>query len=85
MHPMPITVAVTATLGFFANADKSASASEYRTPPPEIPHRNINETCELIKECLLRFSREFENMTSDEIVLHREKKYLEIGKKFLEN
>ena len=48
-------------------------------------HRNINETCELIKECLLRFSREFENMTSDEIVLHREKKYLEIGKKFLEN
>ena len=36
-------------------------------------HRNINETCELIKECLLRFSREFENMTSDEIVLHREK------------
>ena len=48
-------------------------------------HRNINETCELIKECLLRFSREFENMTSDEIVFHREKKYLEIGKKFLEN
>ena len=48
-------------------------------------HRNINETCELIKECLLRFSREFENMTPDEIVLHREKKYLEIGKKFLEN
>jgi len=48
-------------------------------------HRNINETCQLIKECLLRFSREFENMTSDEIVLHREKKYLEIGKKFLEN
>ena len=48
-------------------------------------HRNINETCELIKECLLRFSREFENMTSDEIVQHREKKYLEIGKKFLEN
>ncbi len=48
-------------------------------------HRNINETCELIKECLLRFSREFENMTSDEIVLHREKKYLQIGKKFLEN
>ena len=47
-------------------------------------HRNINETCELIKECLLRFSREFENMTSDEIV-YIEKKYLEIGKKFLEN
>ena len=48
-------------------------------------HRNINETCELIKECLLRFSREFENMTSEEIVSHREKKYLEIGKKFIEN
>ena len=36
MHPIHITVAVTGILCFFANADNSASASEYKTPPPEI-------------------------------------------------
>ncbi|MEC8265252.1 MAG: acetyl-CoA carboxylase carboxyltransferase subunit alpha [Pseudomonadota bacterium] len=48
-------------------------------------HRNINETCDLIKDCLVRITKEFENMTPEEIILHREKKYLEIGNKFLEN
>tara|TARA_B100000287_G_C20675002_1_gene794928 strand:- start:76 stop:1032 length:957 start_codon:yes stop_codon:yes gene_type:complete len=48
-------------------------------------HRNIEETCEHIKDCLLRITSEFENKTSEEIILHREKKYLSIGKKFIEN
>ena len=48
-------------------------------------HRNVNETCDLIKDCLERITEEFENMTPEEIILHREKKYLEIGNKFIEN
>ena len=48
-------------------------------------HRNVDETCNLIKDCLIRITKEFENMTAEEIVLHREKKYLAIGNKFLEN
>ena len=48
-------------------------------------HRNVNETCNLIKDCLERITEEFENMTPEEIILHREKKYLEIGNKFIEN
>jgi acetyl-CoA carboxylase carboxyl transferase subunit alpha len=48
-------------------------------------HRNVDETCNLIKNCLIRITEEFENMTPEEIILHREKKYLEIGNKFLEN
>ena len=48
-------------------------------------HRNVHETCDLIKDCLVRITKEFENMTAEEIILHREKKYLEIGNKFLEN
>ncbi len=47
-------------------------------------HRNIQETCNLIKECLLRFTNEFEGKTAEEITSHRENKYLSIGKKFLE-
>ena len=47
-------------------------------------HRNIKETCNLIKECLLRFTNEFEGKTAEEITSHRENKYLSIGKKFLE-
>ena len=46
---------------------------------------NVNETCNLIKDCLERITEEFENMTPEEIILHREKKYLEIGNKFIEN
>ena len=48
-------------------------------------HRNIEETCKHIQDCLLRISNEFEGKTSEEIILHREKKYLNIGQKFLEN
>ena len=48
-------------------------------------HRNINETCQHIKDCLLRVTSEFEGKTSEEIMLHREKKYLDIGKKFIDN
>ena len=48
-------------------------------------HRNIEQTCKHIKDCLLRISSEFEGRTSEEIILHREKKYLNIGKKFIEN
>jgi acetyl-CoA carboxylase carboxyl transferase subunit alpha len=48
-------------------------------------HRNINETCKHIKDCLLRITSEFEGKTSEEIMLHRERKYLDIGKKFIEN
>ncbi len=48
-------------------------------------HRNIEQTCKHIKDCLLRISSEFEGRTSEEILLHREKKYLNIGKKFIEN
>ena len=48
-------------------------------------HRNINETCQHIKNCLLRLTTEFEGKTSEEIMLHRERKYLDIGKKFIEN
>ncbi len=47
-------------------------------------HRNIEETCEHIRNCLLRISAEFEGKTSEEIILHREKKYLNIGKKFID-
>ena len=47
-------------------------------------HRNIQETCNLIKESLLRFTNEFEGKTAEEITSHRENKYLSIGKKFLE-
>ena len=36
MHPIPITVAVTGILCFFAKAEISSSASEYKTPPPDI-------------------------------------------------
>ena len=36
-------------------------------------HRNIDETCDLIKDCLIRINKEFENMTAEEIILHREK------------
>ena len=36
-------------------------------------HRNVDETCNLIKDCLERISDEFENMTPEEIILHREK------------
>ena len=39
-------------------------------------HRNVDETCNLIKDCLIRITKEFENMTAEEIVLHREKKIL---------
>ena len=48
-------------------------------------HRNIEETCKHIQDCLLRISNEFVGKTSEEIILHREKKYLNIGQKFLEN
>ncbi len=48
-------------------------------------HRNINETCEHIKECLLRVCSDFEGKSSEEIIAHRESKYLSIGKKFLES
>ncbi len=48
-------------------------------------HRNIKETCEHIRNCLLRISSEFEGKTSEEIVLHREKKYLNIGRKFIDS
>ena len=48
-------------------------------------HRNVDETCNLIKNCLIRITEEFQNMTPEEIILHREKKYLEIGNKFIEN
>ena len=33
----------------------------------------------------VEYYEEFESMTAEEIILHREKKYLEIGNKFLEN
>ena len=36
-------------------------------------HRNIDETCALIKDCLIRINKEFESMTAEEIILHREK------------
>ena len=36
-------------------------------------HRNIEQTCKHIKDCLLRISSEFEGRTSEEIILHREK------------
>ena len=48
-------------------------------------HRNIDETCSMIKDCLIRITKEFENMTAEEIISHREKKYLEIGNKFIES
>ena len=41
--------------------------------------------CKHIKDCLLRVTSEFEGKTSEEIMLHRERKYLDIGKKFIEN
>ena len=36
MQPIPITVAITGILCFFAKEEISSSASEYNTPPPEI-------------------------------------------------
>jgi len=45
-------------------------------------HRDFRKTCELIKECLLRVTRDFESKTIEEIKNQREEKYLNIGKKF---
>ena len=47
-------------------------------------HRNINETCDHIKSCLLRICEDFDGKSAEEIIAHRENKYLSIGKKFLE-
>ena len=63
----------------------SRSIDEILKEPLGGAHRNINETCQYIKDCLLRVTSEFESKTSEEIMLHREKKYLDIGKKFIEN
>ncbi len=48
-------------------------------------HRDTKMTCDLIRECLLRIDKEFEGKTSEEVKIHREKKYLNIGKKFVLN
>ncbi|MEE2695215.1 MAG: acetyl-CoA carboxylase carboxyltransferase subunit alpha [Pseudomonadota bacterium] len=45
-------------------------------------HRDFKKTCELIKECLLRVTKDFESKTIEEIKNQREEKYLNIGKKF---
>ena len=46
-------------------------------------HRNLKQTCESIKQSLIKFTNEYEGLSSDNIILQREKKYLSIGKEFL--
>jgi len=46
-------------------------------------HRNLKKTCDSIKESLVKFTNEYEGLSSENIILQREKKYLSIGKEFL--
>ena len=46
-------------------------------------HRNLKQTCHSIKESLIKFTNEYEGLSSENIILQREKKYLSIGKEFL--
>lgn len=46
-------------------------------------HRNLKQTCDSIKESLVKFTNEYEGLSSENIILQREKKYLSIGKEFL--
>ena len=46
-------------------------------------HRNLKKTCDSIKESLVKFTNEYEGLSSENIILQREKKYLSIGREFL--
>tara|TARA_B100000686_G_C16750024_1_gene951885 strand:+ start:897 stop:1853 length:957 start_codon:yes stop_codon:yes gene_type:complete len=48
-------------------------------------HRDVEKTCRLIKECILKITSEFEGKSPEEIIEQREKKYLTIGRNFLLN
>ena len=48
-------------------------------------HRNILETCKSIKHNLNSYLKEFTDKSSEEIISDREKKFLAIGKDFIEN
>lgn len=46
-------------------------------------HRNLKQTCNSIKESLVKFTNDYEGLSSENIILQREKKYLSIGREFL--
>jgi acetyl-CoA carboxylase carboxyl transferase subunit alpha len=48
-------------------------------------HRNIFETCSSIKKRILIYLEKYKNLSDKEILEHREKKFLEIGEKFIED
>jgi acetyl-CoA carboxylase carboxyl transferase subunit alpha len=56
---------------------------EILTEPLGGAHRNLKQTCNSIKESLVKFTNEYEGLSSENIILQREKKYLSIGKEFL--
>ena len=47
-------------------------------------HRNVQQTCEYVKISLSKNLNKYKNKTKEEIKEHREKKFLEIGREFLE-
>ena len=48
-------------------------------------HRDVLETCKLIKNNLGHYLEELIEKTSDEIIMNREKRFLSIGKDFIES
>ena len=48
-------------------------------------HRDLKKTCSSIKESVSKSLVLFKDKSSSEIIAQREQKYLEIGKKFIEN
>ncbi len=48
-------------------------------------HRNIFETCSSVKKRILIYLEKYKNLSNKEILEHREKKFLEIGEKFIED
>lgn len=48
-------------------------------------HRNIFETCSSVKKRILIYLEKYKKLSNKEILEHREKKFLEIGEKFIED
>ena len=48
-------------------------------------HRNINEICDLVRSSINSFFKRFSSKTSNEIIQHRNTKFLQMGREFLEN
>ncbi len=47
-------------------------------------HRNVQQTCEYVRISLSKNLNKYQNKTKEEIKEHREKKFLEMGREFLE-